>query len=143
MKHIGVKTIKEKLAMSNNTTTNNPAFYVSGKDDLTFTQSYGWYSVFTVGKLSIIDRRQGHFGSLYTNTEQLTQKGGITSDKQLYELLADGHLVQIKSPFFVIWEIGKDKPFEERYFSMTYACQKAHAMAVSEPAAKIKENTNV
>ena len=129
--------------MLDNTTKNNPAFYVSGKDDLTFVQNYRWYSVFTVGKLSILDRRQEYFGNLYTSTELLTQKGEITSDKQLYELLADGHLVQIKSPFFVVWEIGKDKPFEERYFSMTYACQKAHAMAVSEPQAKIKENTNV
>jgi hypothetical protein len=129
--------------MSSNETRNNPAFYVSGKDDLTFIQNYRWYSVFTVGKLSILDRRESHFGNLYTSTELLTKKGEITNDKQLYELLADGHLVQIKSPFFVVWEIGKDKPFEERYFSMTYACQKAHAMAVSEPQAKIKENTNV
>lgn len=129
--------------MLDNTTKNNPAFYVSGKDDLTFIQNYRWYSVFTVGKLSILDRRESHFGNLYTSTELLTKKGEITNDKQLYELLADGHIVQIKSPFFVVWEIGKDKPFEERYFSMTYACQKAHAMAVSEPQAKIKENTNV
>jgi hypothetical protein len=129
--------------MSNNTTKDNPAFYVSKISDPSFIQNYGWYTVFTMGKLSILDRRESHFGNLYTNTELLTEKGGITSDKELYELLADGLIVQLKSPFFAVWEIGQDKPFEERYFSMTYACKKAHAMAVSEPAAKIKENTNV
>jgi hypothetical protein len=42
-----------------------------------------------------------------------------------------------------VWEIGQDKPFEERYFSMNYACKKAHALAVSEPTGKTKEKTNV
>jgi hypothetical protein len=129
--------------MADNATRDNPAFYVSKTNNPTFAHNYGWYTVFTMGKLSILDRRETHFGNLYTNTEILTEKGGVTSDRELYELLADGLLVQIKSPFFAVWEIGKDKPFEERYFSMNYACKKAHAMAVSEPAAKIKENTNV
>jgi hypothetical protein len=121
----------------------NPAFYVSKTSNPSFIHNYGWYTVFTMDKLSILDRRESHFGNLYTNTELLTEKGGITNDRELYELLADGLIVQLKSPFFAVWEIGQDKPFEERYFSMTYACKKAHAMAVSEPAAKIKENTNV
>jgi hypothetical protein len=129
--------------MSNSSTRDNPAFYVSKENNPTFTYNYGWYTVFTMGKLSIIDRREGHFGALYTSTTELTQKGGINSDKELYELLADGLLIQLKSPFFAVWEIGQEKPFEERYFSMTYACKKAHALAVSEPTRQIKEKTNV
>jgi hypothetical protein len=129
--------------MSNNATKDNPAFYVSKASNASFTHNYGWYTVFTMGKLSILDRRESHFGSLYTSTAELTQNGGITNDKELYELLADGLIIQLKSPFFVVWEIGQDKPFEERYFSMTYACKKAHAMAVSEPPRQIKEKTNV
>jgi len=126
-----------------NQTKDNPAFYVSKDNSPSFTYNYGWYTVFTMGKLSILDRREGYFGSIYTSTTDLIHKGGINSDKELYELLADGLILQIKSPFFVVWEIGEDKPFEEKYFSMTYACKKAHAMAVSEPPRQVKEKTNV
>jgi hypothetical protein len=126
-----------------NQVKDNPAFYVSKENNASFTYNYGWYAVFTMGKLSILDRREGRFGSLYTSTAELTQNGGINSDKELYELLADGLLIQLKSPFFAVWEIGQEKPFEERYFSMAYACKKAHAMAVSEPTRQIKEKTNV
>jgi hypothetical protein len=105
--------------------------------------NYGWYAVFTMGKLLIIDRREEHFGQLYRNTEELTENGRITTDKQLYELLADGLIVQIKSPSFVIWEIGQEKAFSERYFSVKYACQRAHALAVSEPLKATKEKINV
>jgi hypothetical protein len=129
--------------MADNSGRDNPAFYVSKENNPTFTYNYGWYTVFTMGKLSIIDRREGRFGALYTSTAELTQNGGINSDKELYELLADGLLIQLKSPFFAVWEIGQEKPFEERYFSMTYACKKAHALAVSEPTKQIKEKTNV
>lgn len=121
----------------------NPAFYVNKPDDMSLMYNYGWYAVFTMGKLLIIDRREESFGNLYTNSEELTEKGRITTDKQLYELLADGMIVQIKSPSFVIWEIGKEKALPERYFSVKYACQKAHALAVSEPLSTTKEKTNV
>jgi hypothetical protein len=120
----------------------NPAFYVNKPNEMSLMYNYGWYAVFTMGKLLIIDRREEKFGNLYTNTEELTEKGNITTDKQLYELLADGMIVQIKSPSFVIWEIGQEKAFPERYFSVKYACQKAHALAVSEPAQLVKEKTN-
>jgi hypothetical protein len=117
----------------------NPAFYVNKPNEMSLMYNYGWYAVFTMGKLLIIDRREESFGELYTNTEELTEKGRITTDKQLYELLADGMIVQIKSPSFVIWEIGQEKAFPERYFSVKYACQRAHALAVSEPLQTTKE----
>ena len=117
----------------------NPAFYVNKPNEMTLLFNYGWYAVFTVGQLLIIDRRDDHFGKLYKNTEELTENGGITTDKQLYELLADGAIAQLKSPHFVVWEIGKEQPISQRYFSVKYACQKAHALAISEPAQTIKE----
>ena len=125
-----------------NYVNDNPAFYVNKPNEMKLLFSYGWYAVFTMGKLLIIDRREDHFGNLYTNTEELIEKGNITSDKQLYNLLADGMIVQLKSPHFVIWEVGKEKAFDQRYFSVKYACQKAHALAVSEPAQLTKEKTN-
>lgn len=121
----------------------NPAFYVNKPNEMSLMYNYGWYAVFTMGKLLIIDRREEYFGQLYRNTEELTENGRITTDKQLYELLADGMIVQIKSPSFVIWEIGKEKAFPERYFSVKYACQRAHALAVSEPLKTTKEKINV
>jgi len=121
----------------------NPAFYVNKPNEMSLMYNYGWYAVFTMGKLLIIDRREEHFGELYANTEELTENGRITTDKQLYELLADGMIVQIKSPSFVIWEIGQEKAFPERYFSVKYACQRAHALAVSEPLKTTKEKINV
>jgi hypothetical protein len=120
----------------------NPAFYVNKPDDMSLMYNYGWYAVFTMGELLIIDRREDYFGSIYTNTEELTEKGGITTDKQLYELLADGMIAQLKSPSFVVWEIGQEKPLKQRYFSVKYACQKAHALAVGEPLQTTKEKTN-
>lgn len=120
----------------------NPAFYVNKPDEMKLLYSYGWYAVFTMGELLIIDRRDDYFGNTYSNTEQLTEKGNITSDKQLYNLLADGLIAQLKSPHFVIWEVGKEKALPQRYFSVKYACQKAHALAVSEPLETVKEKTN-
>lgn len=120
----------------------NPAFYVNKPNEMKLLYSYGWYAVFTMGKLLIIDRREDYFGNLYTNTEELTEIGNITTDKQLYTLLADGLIAQLKTPHFVIWEVGKEKPFDQRYFSVKYACQKAHALAVSEPTELTKEKTN-
>jgi hypothetical protein len=121
----------------------NPAFYVNKPDEVSLLFNYGWYAVFTLGELLIIDRREDYFGNLYTNTEELTEKGRITSDKHLYELLADGMISQLKSPHFVVWEIGQENPMPQRYFSVKYACQKAHALAVSEPVNTTKENVNV
>ena len=106
---------------------------------MTLLFNYGWYAVFTMGQLLIIDRREGYFGKLYRNTEELTEQGHITSDRQLYELLADGMIAQLKSPHFVVWEIGKEHALPQRYFSVRYACQKAHALATSEPLQTIKE----
>lgn len=106
---------------------------------MTLLFNYGWYAVFTLGKLLIIDRREGHFGKLYRNTAELTEHGGITSDKQLYELLGDGMIAQLKSPHFVVWEIGREQPIPQRYFSVKYACQKAHSLATSEPLQAVKE----
>jgi hypothetical protein len=117
----------------------NPAFYVNKPNEMTLLFNYGWYAVFTMGQLLIIDRREGYFGKLYRNTEELTEQGHITSDKQLYELLADGMIAQLKSPHFVVWEIGKEHALPQRYFSVRYACQKAHALATSEPLQTIKE----
>lgn len=117
----------------------NPAFYVNKPNEMTLLFNYGWYAVFTMGKLLIIDRREGHFGKLYRNTAELTEHGGITSDKQLYELLADGMIAQLKSPHFVVWEIGREQPIPQRYFSVKYACQKAHSLATSEPLQAVKE----
>jgi hypothetical protein len=121
----------------------NPAFYVNKPDEMSLMYNYGWYAVFTMGKLLIIDRREEKFGNLYTNTEELIESGGIRTDKQLYTLLADGMIVQLKSPSFVVWEIGQDKPMEQRYFSVKYACQKAHSLALGEPLQTKKEKTNV
>jgi hypothetical protein len=117
----------------------NPAFYVNKPNEMTLLFNYGWYAVFTMGQLLIIDRREGYFGKLYRNTEELTEQGHITSDRQLYELLADGMIAQLKSPHFVVWEIGKEHALPQRYFSVRYACQKAHALATSEPLQTIKE----
>lgn len=117
----------------------NPAFYVNKPNEMTLLFNYGWYAVFTLGRLLIIDRREGHFGKLYRNTAELTEHGGITSDKQLYELLADGMIAQLKSPHFVVWEIGREQPIPQRYFSVKYACQKAHSLATSEPLQPVKE----
>jgi hypothetical protein len=121
----------------------NPAFYVNKPNEISLLFNYGWYAVFTMGQLLIIDRREDYFGNLYKNTQELTEKGGITSDRQLYELLADGLIVQLKSPSFVVWEIGQEKPMEQRYFSVKYACQKAHSLALGEPLQTKKEKTNV
>lgn len=121
----------------------NPAFYVNKPNEVGLVYNYGWYAVFTVGKLLIIDRREDKFGQVYRNTEELTDQGNIHTDKELYTLLADGMIAQLKTPFFVVWEIGQEKPLEHRYFSIKYACQKAHALAVSEPTEKTKEKTNV
>jgi hypothetical protein len=117
----------------------NPAFYVNKPNEVSLLFNYGWYAVFTMGQLLIIDRREDYFGNLYKNTQELTEKGGITSDRQLYELLADGMIAQLKSPHFVVWEIGKEHALPQRYFSVKYACQKAHALATSEPLQTIKE----
>lgn len=117
----------------------NPAFYVNKPNEMSLMYNYGWYAVFTVGQLLIIDRREDSFGSLYKNTAELTELGGIHTDKELYTLLADGMIAQLKSPHFVVWEIGQEKPLPQRYFSVKYACQKAHALAVSEPLQTIKE----
>jgi hypothetical protein len=121
----------------------NPAFYVNKPDEMSLMYNYGWYAVFTMGKLLIIDRREEKFGNLYTNTEELIENGNITTDKQLYTLPADGLIVQLKSPSFVVWEIGQEKPMEQRYFSVKYACQKAHSLALGEPLQTKKEKTNV
>jgi hypothetical protein len=118
----------------------NPAFYVNKPGEMSLMHNYNWYAVFTVGELLILDRRQDSFGNLYKNTDEMTELGGIRTDKQLYELLADGMISQLKSPHFVVWEIGQEKPLPQRYFSVKYACQKAHALSVSEPLqATIKE----
>jgi hypothetical protein len=117
----------------------NPAFYVNKPNEMNLMYNYGWYAVFTVGQLLIIDRREDFFGNLYKNTEELTEVGRINTDRQLYSLLADGMIAQLKSPHFVVWEIGQEKPLPQRYFSVKYACQKAHALAVSEPLQTIKE----
>ena len=121
----------------------NPAFYVSKPGEVGLVYNYGWYAVFTVGELLIIDRRQDKFGNVYSNSSDLTEIGGITTDLELYTLLADGLITQIKTPFFVVWEIGQEKPLDPRYFSFKYAFQKAHALAVSEPLQTTKEKTNV
>jgi hypothetical protein len=122
----------------------NPAFYITTPNVPNLIHNYGWYAVFSIGKLSIIDRRESQFGKLYTTSKQMIEEGGITTDKQFYELMADGALTQIKSPIFVVWEVGQEKPFSEKYFSLEYACKKAHSMAVSEPQKQtIKEKTNV
>ncbi len=120
----------------------NPAFYVNKPGEMGLVYNYGWYAVFTVGELLIIDRRAEKFGNLYTNSADLVDKGWIRTDAELYNLLADGLITQLKTPFFVVWEIGQEKPLEPRYFSMKYACQKAHSLAVSEPAHTTKEKTN-
>jgi hypothetical protein len=120
----------------------NPAFYVNKPTDPKLVYNYGWYAVITIGELLVIDRREDKFGEVYTTAEQLTEQGGITTDRQLYELLADGMVAQIKSPFFAVWEIGQEKPMPQRYFSIQYACKKAHALAVSEPTQLTKENKN-
>lgn len=117
----------------------NPAFYANKPNEMNLMYNYGWYAVFTVGQLLIIDRREDYFGNLYKNTAELTEVGRIHTDKELYSLLADGMIAQLKSPHFVVWEIGQEKPLPQRYFSVKYACQKAHALATSEPLQTIKE----
>jgi hypothetical protein len=127
------------MSNSENYVNENPAFYVNKPDEISLLFNYGWYAVFTMGQLLIIDRRESHFGNIYKNTAELTEKGGIRTDRELYELLADGMIAQLKSPHFVVWEIGKEHALPQRYFSVKYACQKAHALATGEPLQTIKE----
>ena len=117
----------------------SPAFYVNKPGELGLVYNYGWYAVFTIGELSIIDRRDRRFGNHYTSASELVEIGNIATDQELYTLLADGLLTQLKMPFFAVWEIGKDKPFEERYFSIKQACKTAHSYATGEPVGSVKE----